>query len=121
MTAPIDTKDLHARLLDLHKVLLDLERAAYERENGKVSGPGEMLQLVTQHAAFAWLRPLSMLLVELDDDEVLARAGGPRALVEAMLRPGNVFYDRYVEVLKANPSVAPADAAARNALKALPV
>jgi hypothetical protein len=70
---------LHSRLLDLHKQLLDLVRADYEREHGPIGGPGPLLQLVTQDPAFAWLRPLSMLLVEMDDPTEVARVGGVRS------------------------------------------
>ncbi|MDB4933365.1 MAG: hypothetical protein JWP87_337 [Labilithrix sp.] len=109
---------LHARLLELHKVLLDIVRAEYEREHGPVSGPGALLQLVTRDEAFAWLHPLSMLLVELDDDEAVARAGGPRALTEAVFRPGTVFNDRLITVAP-SPAFTTAHDAAMRALKAL--
>lgn len=111
---------LHARLLGLHKMLLDLVRAEYEREHGPVGGPGPLLQLVTQDPAFAWLRPLSMLLVEMDDADEVARAGGVRALVDAVFRPGNVFSDRYQGVMTSRPEVARAHAEAMRMLEALP-
>jgi hypothetical protein len=111
---------LHARLLELHKALLDVVRADYEREHGVVRSAGELLQLVIGDAAFAWLRPLSALLVELDDTEALARAGGPRALTELVFRPGNLFYDRLLEVLQSTPSVVLPHAEAMRALKSLP-
>jgi hypothetical protein len=111
---------LHARLLELHKILLDLVRAEYEREHGPVGGPGALLQLVTQDPAFAWLRPLSMLLVEMDDADEVARAGGVRPLVEALFRPGNVFSDRYQDVMASAPAVTSAHAEAMRLLDALP-
>lgn len=110
---------LHARLLELHKTLLDAVRADYEREHGPVPGPGALLQLVTQDAAFAWLRPLSMLLVELDDPEVLAAAGGPRALAERVFSPGNLFFDG-LAALAPTPAILAARDAATRAMKALP-
>jgi hypothetical protein len=123
MTAPstntkavLDT--LHARLLELHKVLLDIVRAEYEEEHGPVPGPGALLQLVTQHEAFAWLHPLSMLLVELDDKDAVAGAGGARALTEAVFSPGNVFYDRFITVAP-SPALGAAHDAARRAIEAL--
>ena len=117
-----DPKDLFiAALLELHRELLAVERAAYEMANGPVGGPGPFLQLLTGHPAFAWLRPLSMLIIELDDEEVLAKAGGPRALGDALFRPGNVFSDRYREVIASMPSSVPAHGEAMRALHALPL
>ncbi|MDB5218183.1 MAG: uncharacterized protein JWO86_6110 [Myxococcaceae bacterium] len=111
---------LHSQLLELHRVLLQLVRGDYEREHGPVGGPGALLQLVTGDPAFAWLRPLSMLLVEMDDAEVVARAGGTRRLVEAVFAPGNVFSDRYGAVSSSTPEVTRAHAEAMRLLEALP-
>ena len=54
-------------LLALHKVLLDRERARYEREHGRIESTHQHLQLVIEHPSFAWLRPLSGLIVEYDE------------------------------------------------------
>lgn len=110
-----------AALLELHRELLVVERAVYEAANGPIGGPGAFLQLLTGDPAFAWLRPLSMLIIELDDEEVLAKAGGARALGETLFRPGNVFSDRYHELLAAQPISVPAHGEAMRALKALPI
>jgi hypothetical protein len=59
-------QDLRRHLLHLHKILLDLERADYERVSGRVTS-GEWLQLVINHAQFAWLRQISALVVEMDE------------------------------------------------------
>jgi hypothetical protein len=59
-------QDLRRHLLHLHKILLDLERADYERVSGRVTS-GELLQLVINHAQFAWLRQISALVVEMDE------------------------------------------------------
>ncbi|MBC8103786.1 MAG: hypothetical protein H7Z41_14520 [Cytophagales bacterium] len=53
-------------LLHLHKALLDSERAAYEQVSGRVS-PGELLQLLIQDPWFAWLRPFSETVVQIDE------------------------------------------------------
>ena len=59
-------RELRAGLLRLHKSLLDSERTAYERVHGQVNA-GEMLQLVINHEQFAWLRPVSELIVRIDE------------------------------------------------------
>jgi hypothetical protein len=58
--------DLRRSLLHLHKTLLDWERAAYVRIHGRTS-PGELLHIVMTDPQFAWLRPLSELIVRIDD------------------------------------------------------
>lgn len=58
---------LRQGLLRLHKTLIDSERIAYERTYGRVNSSGEMLQLLTEHRWFAWLRPFSELIVEIDE------------------------------------------------------
>ena len=54
-------------LLALHKVLLDRERTRYEREHGRIETTHQHLQLVMEHPSFAWLRPMSGLIVEYDE------------------------------------------------------
>jgi hypothetical protein len=58
--------DLRLGLLCLHKSLLDMERQDFEKRSGRVSS-GELLQLVINHAHFAWLRRISALVVEIDE------------------------------------------------------
>lgn len=60
-------KESRYALLVLHKKLLDAERARYERANGRVPGPGALLQLVLNDPWFAWLRPISTLVVQIDE------------------------------------------------------
>ena len=54
-------------LLALHKILLDRERMQYEREHGRIETTHQHLQLVMEHRSFAWLRPMSGLIVEYDE------------------------------------------------------
>ena len=59
-------QELRRSLLHLHKTLLDMERADFERAFGRLTS-GELLQLVINHAQFAWLRQISALVVEMDE------------------------------------------------------
>lgn len=59
--------DVRGALLRLHKALLDAERARYERVHGRINGPGAFLQLLLNDPWFAWLRPLSQLVVQIDE------------------------------------------------------
>ena len=53
-------------LLALHKALVDRERGEYEKVHGPTS-PGEMLQLLINGEQFSWLRPVSELIVRIDE------------------------------------------------------
>ncbi len=59
-------RELRRALLHLHKILLDMERSDFERQSGRHTS-GELLQLVINHAQFAWLRKLSALVVQIDE------------------------------------------------------
>ena len=79
-------------LLALHKTLLDHERSRYERTHGRIETAGQALHLVMNDPWFAWLRPISALVVQadekLDDDQgvgaadVAAFAGQVRELLQ---------------------------------------
>jgi hypothetical protein len=58
--------DLRRALLHLHKTLLEWERAAYERMHGRVSGH-ELLHAILNDPQFVWLRPVSELIVRIDE------------------------------------------------------
>ncbi len=82
--------EIHKHMLELHRQLIDITKAEYERDYGKVSNPYALYNLVLNDPAFAWLRPMSGLLVQVgdaldvkepSDDELAAN----RQLVDAML------------------------------------
>jgi hypothetical protein len=113
-------------LRPLHKVLIEVTQVAFEREHGKVGGPAALFQLLVHDPHFAWLRPLSGLMADLDellDEEERidpARAGEVRVRVEALITEGaHEFSVRYLEVLQAEPDVVMAHAALRRALSNL--
>ena len=58
--------DLRRALLPLHKTLLEWERMIYEREHGRKMGAGELLQIIMIAPQFAWLRPISEVIVRID-------------------------------------------------------
>ena len=76
--------DLRHVLLHLHKTLLDWERVAYDRQYGRTT-PGELLSIVMRDPHFAWLHPLSELIVRIDS-MLDVEHPEPRAEVEAILR-----------------------------------
>lgn len=59
-------RELRSALLHLHKTLLDWQRAEYELDHGPMA-PTQLLQIIFDDAAFAWLRPMSGLIVAIDE------------------------------------------------------
>lgn len=58
--------DLRRALLPLHKTLIEWERKIYEREHGRKMGAGELLQIIMTAPQFAWLHPISEVIVRID-------------------------------------------------------
>lgn len=110
--------ELRHGLVRLHKALVDSERVEYERINGRLSA-GELLQRIINDPFFAWLRPVSELVVRIDelldadeppgDDEARAVRGAARALLTPQ-EPGlslgpPTFGTRYHEAIQRDPAV----------------
>ncbi|GAB1541316.1 hypothetical protein NUACC21_39870 [Scytonema sp. NUACC21] len=109
---------LRNKLLHLHKILLDTERITYEQVRGRVSR-GELLQLLISHEQFAWLRQISMLVVEIDEalqgDEPLSLNDAESLIdsVRTLLTPsedGDTFGRKYYDALQREPAAALANA-----------
>lgn len=105
-------------LLAAHRELIAVARADYERENGPVAGPGELLGLLTEHESFAWLHPLSSFVAEieaaLDDDAIAAAFIDARRLFEPGSGP---FAAAYYDALQRSPEAVMAHAALRDKLR----
>ena len=108
-------RELRNTLLSLHKALLDSERTAYELVHGQIGSPAAFLQLLINDPWFAWLRPVTTLLVQID--EGLAAKNPPRTSREleqlmtdtrALLSPSSesdAFWKRYSNVVQRDPGV----------------
>ncbi len=106
-------RELRKGLLRLHKALLDTEREDYERVHGQVSG-GELLQLAINHEQFAWLRPVSELIVTIDElldavedataDDAESLLAGTRALLKPS-ETGGGFGQKYFAAIQREPDV----------------
>ena len=100
-----------AALLALHHALVEEERREHEKTLGRLSG-GEFLQALISDPVFAWLRPLTTLIVRLDeapDADVLAAA-------RALLADESEFRRRCTALVQRSPDVAFAYAAAKNSV-----
>jgi len=117
--------DLRKALLHLHKTLLDWERAAYERIHGRASA-SELLKVIVEDPQFAWLRPISELIVRIDetvdneaDDtpaDVNALVARARAVVAAD-EAGPPNAQRYYAALQEHPDAVLAHRAVTKVLK----
>jgi hypothetical protein len=103
--------DLRKALLRLHKTLLDWERSGYERIHGRQSS-NDLLKALLNDPQFAWLRPMSQLIVRID--EILGDKTPPMrndvdavvAQVRTLTSPnetGNTYERRYDMALQEHP------------------
>ena len=119
--------DLRKALLHLHKTLLDWERAAYEKIHGRTS-PGSLLTALMNDAQFAWLRPLSELIVRIDESLEIDALEGPEVDVDALVslaasaiaadEAGNAVAQRHHQAMQEYPDAVFAHRAVTNVLKA---
>lgn len=112
-------------LLHVHRALLEAEQIRYEKMHGRVPNSGALLQLIMNDPWFVWLRPMSSLIVQIDEWlEQEQRAANPSpdlaeimlAQVRDRLRPdeeGAEFQQRYHRLLQEEPTVAVAHAEVR--------
>ena len=75
---------VHGGLLRVHKALIDHQRVQYELDRGPVGTPLQFLKVVLDDPAFAWLRPMSELIVQIDEFTSL-RQPGEAKVGEALL------------------------------------
>jgi hypothetical protein len=107
--------DLRRALLPLHKTLLEWERKTYERVHGRKMGGGELLQVLMTAPQFAWLRPISELIVRIDQaldeeapdttvdvDAILTQARRVVAPDQTEKKP---YTERYLTALQEVPDV----------------
>jgi hypothetical protein len=54
-------------LRSVHKSLIDATQRDYEKVHGRIANPYALFTLVAQDPAFAWLQPMTRLIVDLED------------------------------------------------------
>ena len=107
-------QEVRNALLRLHKVLVESERVTYEKVLGAIKSPNQFLQLLLTDPWFAWLQPLSQLIVGMDeaqdarkpatDAEAQALIDQARLLLAAS-EEGQGFARHYFEALQRDPDV----------------
>jgi hypothetical protein len=110
---------LRRSLLALHKTLAESERVQYEKTIGKVISPNHFLQLLTNDPWFAWLSPISRLIVAMDEaldaEEPLTTRTVDAFVKESgrLLKASEIgegFSQHYFEALQRDPDVVMAHA-----------
>jgi hypothetical protein len=118
---------LRRALLELHRAIIAFERVGYERNAGAV-GAAEFLRLLIEDDAWSWLRPLSALIVQMDEEDESEAPEAPADDIEvalfaetrALLKPdftGTPFQQRYAWLVEQSPDVAYAHGAVMQVLK----
>ena len=104
-------KGLRQALLRLHKTLLDWERVAYERVHGRQSSHA-LLEALLSDPQFGWLRPMSQLIVRIDEmlEDDIPPGQNDLEVVRAHVRDlttpgeaGNAYEQRYFMALQQTP------------------
>jgi hypothetical protein len=114
-------QDLRDALLSLHKALVESERVSYEKTVGAIQSPNHFLNLLMNDPWFAWLQPVSQLIVAMDEaleakeplttaiaDALIKQAGQLLVATEA----GEGFSRHYFDALQRDPDVVLAHAEA---------
>ena len=118
-------RDLWKQLLPLHRALIDAARDEYIASVASVAGPTHLLQLLNEDPFFAWLKPLTAVIVDLDE---MSRTDFDEAQLDAMLArvkgifdgdAAGAFGSRYLPLLQRDVDVAIAHAAIRQILSRL--
>jgi hypothetical protein len=114
-------QELRNELLNLHKALVDSERVSYEKTVGGISSPNHFLRLLTTDPWFAWLQPVSQLIVAMDE-ALEAKQPATDADAEALIKQtrlllvasedGEGFSRHYFDALQRDPDVVLAHAVA---------
>jgi hypothetical protein len=118
-------RDTWKHLLPLHRALIDAAGSEYAATIAPVNGPTHLLQLLQDEPFFAWLRPLTTLIVDIDSMARTDFAPEDVAAIAARLEHhfGNAadpdFTAKYVPILQRDVDVAIAHAAIRQLLARL--
>jgi hypothetical protein len=118
-------RHLSRALIPLHRALIAAARSDYDFAFGTALTPNELLRLLPEDPFFAWLRPMTSLIVDIDE---MVRIDFDQSDVAQILSRTEQFFGaaadpafagQYVPILQRDTEVAMAHAAVRRALAAL--
>jgi hypothetical protein len=112
-------------LMPLHRALIDSASAEYATRVAPPAGPGHLLQLLQDDPFFAWIKPLTTLIVDIDSmsrtdfepQDVAALVDRIESLFGVNAESG--FAARYLPLLQSDVDVAIGHAAIRQLLARL--
>jgi hypothetical protein len=111
-------REVSKALMPLHRRLIDTTKEDYAFAVGPVESPARLLELVRSDPFFAWLQPVTSLIVDIDEmartDFEPSAAAGIAARVEQLFAS-----ERYLELLQRDVEIAIGHAALRKAVTAL--
>lgn len=111
-------------LLNLHKAVLNVERKRYEQNVGAVTNEFEFFRLATSDPSFAWIGPLTSLIVQIDE-QVASKEPITAGAVDALYRDTRAvvasstetpFKAEYNQLLQENPDLVMKHSAVMQAL-----
>ena len=119
-------REVSKALIPLHRALIDAARDDYTFGIGEITGPSHLLRLVQDDEFFAWLKPMTSLIVDIDEmartdftiDEAKAIAQRLDSMFGSDVDPG--FAERYIPILQRAVDVAIGHAAVRRVAGKLP-
>ena len=118
-------RSLSKALIPLHRALIEAARADYTAMFAPISGPHHLLRLINDDPFFAWLKPMTSLIVDIDEmartDFAPEDAKAIAARVEQLFGTSAdaAFTERYLPVLQRDIDVAAGHAAVRKQLARL--
>ena len=111
-------RELSRALLPLHRRLIDVTREDYEFAVGPAGTPSQLVELLQSDPFFAWLRPFTALIVEID--EMVRTDFAPADAARIAVRVEEILgEEHYLAMLQRDTDVAIGHAALRKALTAL--
>ncbi|MEK6374639.1 MAG: hypothetical protein AABO58_18295 [Acidobacteriota bacterium] len=118
-------REVSRALIPQHRRLIDATRDDYAFAYAPVESPSHLLQLVNSEPFFAWLKPLTALIVDIDEmvrtDFEPADAARVADRLEQLFgaSAGAAFAERYLPLLQRDVDVTVGHAALRKAITGL--
>ncbi len=119
-------RGLSRALIPLHRNLIEAARQDYALAHGPVMSPTHLLQLLNDDPFFAWVKPVTSLIVDIDemarvDFEASDVAKVAERVEDLFDGKGGDFTSHYVPILQGEVDVAMEHAALRQAVGRLSV
>jgi hypothetical protein len=114
-------REVSKLLLPLHRALIDAAKEDYVFAVGPIEKPAQLLQLLTDDPFFAWLKPVTSLIVDIDEmartDFEASDIADIADRLDLLFGPkaADDFARQYVPMLQRNVDVAMSHAAIRKA------